>query len=67
MRDSAMAQLSAIMAKKKPSYSSGGESTDWDGHVAQLRETIDWANEQIDRVTQNEQGYYSGEEIIIPV
>ena len=39
--------IAEITAKPKPSYSIDGQSVSHDQHLANLRQTVDWCNEQL--------------------
>jgi len=48
LRDTAAAALAAAIAAPQPSFTTDGQRVEWDSHLAQLQDTIDWAQKHLD-------------------
>lgn len=56
IRDRAASALRAAMASPKPNYSIGGQSVSWNTYYETLRDTIQWATDQINLLMNAQSG-----------
>lgn len=42
-----LAQMAAVSAQRKPSYSEGGQSFAWTEYLEHLQRRVDWCNQQL--------------------
>ncbi len=49
IKSQTLAVLADVTANPKPSYSIDGQAVSWGDYLAQLRETVRWCDEQLDK------------------
>lgn len=42
-----LAQMAAVSAERKPSYTEGGQSFAWTEYLEHLQRRVDWCNQQL--------------------
>jgi len=47
IRANTLAQIAAVSAERKPSYSDGGQSFSWTEYLEHLQRRIEWCNAQL--------------------
>lgn len=47
IKSNTLAQMAAVSAERKPSYSEGGQTFNWTEYLEHLERRVDWCNQQL--------------------